>query len=67
MVKRQFKCSLTNTPALMISGEETEKPALISSVVETEWVTFRNLLAKKPEEDMLLQTNKLLTNGNTSY
>ena len=31
-------------------------------MVETEWVTFRNLLAKKPEEDMLPQLEELLTN-----
>ena len=37
-----------NKPALTVSGEETEKTALISSEVETKWVKFRNLLTKKP-------------------
>ena len=31
-------------------------------MVEIEWVTFRNLLAKKPAEDMLSQVKELLTN-----
>ena len=65
MVRSQIEVLLDyygkNKPVLTVSGEETEKTALISSEVETEWVTFRNLLAKKPKEGMTSQL-ELITN-----
>ena len=37
------------------------KSALIHSEVPTEWIAFRNLLAKKPKDDTALQlTNEML-------
>jgi len=41
----------TIVSARMISGEEMKTTF---SEVETEWVTYPNFLAKKPEEDMML-------------
>ena len=49
-------------PALTLSGEEAEKSALISYEVQTEWITFQNLLAKKPKESMASQLKELITN-----
>ena len=49
-------------PALTLNNEETMKPALIHSEVRTEWIAFRNLLAKKPKDDTALQLKDLITN-----
>ena len=49
-------------PAQTVLGEETVKPALISPDVQTEWRTFRSLLAKMPEDDTASQLKELVTN-----
>ena len=49
-------------PALTLNNEETMKSALIHSEVHTEWIAFRNLLAKKPKDDTALQLKDLITN-----
>ena len=38
------------------------KTAIISPEVHTEWITFRTLLAKKPEDSIALQLKELITN-----
>ena len=43
------KCTLT------LNDEETVKTAAISPELHTEWITFRTLLAKKPEDSIALQ------------
>ena len=43
-------------------NEETLKTAVISPKVHTEWITFRTLLAKKPEDSIALQLKELITN-----
>ena len=40
--------------ALTWNDEETVKTAVISPEVHTEWITFRTLLAKKPENSIAL-------------
>ena len=48
--------------ALTLNDEETVKTAVISPQVHTEWITFRTLLAKKPEDSIALQLIELITN-----
>ena len=48
--------------AFNLNDEETVKTAVISSEVHTEWITFRTLLAKKPEDSIALQLKELITN-----
>ena len=48
--------------ALTLNDEETVKTAVISPEVHTEWITFRTLLAKKPEDSIALQLKELITN-----
>ena len=48
--------------ALSLNDEETVKTAVISPEVHTEWITFRTLLAKKPEDSIALQFKELITN-----
>ena len=40
--------------ALTLNDEETVEMAVISPEVHTEWITFRTLLAKKPEDSIAL-------------
>ena len=42
-------------PACTLNEEETVKSAMITPDIRTEWITFRTLLAKKPEESMATQ------------
>ena len=48
--------------ALTLNDEETVKSLVISPEVHTEWITFRTLLAKKPEDSIALQLKELITN-----
>ena len=48
--------------ALTLNGEETVETAVISPEVHTEWITFRTLLAKKPEDSIALQLKASITN-----
>ena len=48
--------------ALTLNDEETVKTAVISPEVHTEWITFRTLLAKKPEDSIAFQLQVLITN-----
>ena len=48
--------------ALTPSDEETVKTVVVSPNVHTEWITFRTLLAKKPEDSIALQLKELITN-----
>ena len=48
--------------ALTLNDKETVKTAVISPEVHTEWITFRTLLAKKPEDSIALQLKELITN-----
>ena len=48
--------------ALSLNEEETVKTAVIFPEVHTEWITFRTLLAKKPEDSIALQLKELITN-----
>ena len=45
-----------------LQGEETVKEAMISPDITTEWKTFRQFMAKQPEESMKLQLKELATN-----
>ena len=49
--------------ALTLNDEETEtvRTAVISPKVHLEWITFRTLLAKKPEDSIALQLKELIT------
>ena len=49
--------------ALTLNDDETEtvRTAVISSEVHSEWITFRTLLAKKPEDSIALQLKELIT------
>ncbi len=38
------------------------KTAVMSPEVNSEWITFRTLLAKKPEDSIALQLKELITN-----
>ena len=49
-------------PACTLNEEETVKSAMITPDIRTEWITFRTLLAKKPEESMATQLQQLITN-----
>lgn len=49
-------------PALTLNEEETMKLAIITPEVHSEWMTFRTLLAKKPEESTTQQLKELITN-----
>ena len=42
--------------------EETIKTAVISPEMHTEWITFRTLQAKKPEDNIALQIKEFITN-----
>ena len=48
--------------ALSLNDEETVKTAVIFPEVHTEWITFRTLLAKKPEDSIALQLKELIAN-----
>ena len=48
--------------ALTLNDEETLKTTVISPEVHTEWIPFRALLAKKPEDSIALQLKELITN-----
>ena len=48
--------------ALILNDEETVKTAVISPEVHTQWITFRTLLAKKPEDSIALQLKELVPN-----
>ena len=48
--------------ALILNDEETVKTAVISPEVHREWITFRTLLAKTPEDSIALQLKELITN-----
>ena len=39
--------------ALTLNDEETVKTAVISPEMHTEWITFRTLLAKNPEDSIV--------------
>jgi len=60
-IETLFDHYMKNKPARTTSGEEIKKK--IFSEVETECVAYRNLLAKKPEEDMMLSQLKELINN----
>ena len=47
---------------LTLNDEETVKTTVISSEVQTEWVTFHTWLAKKPKDSIALQLKELITN-----
>ena len=53
--------------ALTLNDEETVKTAVISPKVHTEWITFRTLLAKKPEDSIALQLKRAHHKCNASY
>ena len=48
--------------ALALNDEETVMTAVISPQVHTEWIIFRTLLAKKPEDSIALQLKELIRN-----
>ena len=65
MERSQLRFCLTTAGkivALTLNDEETAKTAVISPAVHTEWITFRTLLAKKPEDSIALQLKELITN-----
>ena len=45
-----------------VDGEETEKKAIVSSEIRTEWKTYRSLLMKKPQDNTESQMKELITN-----
>lgn len=49
-------------PAKTIEGEETVREAMVSSDITTEWKTYRQYMAKQPEENMKLQLKQLASN-----
>ena len=59
----RFCSTITEKISLLftMSDEETVKTAVISPEVHIEWITFRTLLAKKPEDSIALQ-HELITN-----
>ena len=48
--------------ALTLNVEQTVKAAVISPEVHTEWIAFRTLLTKKPEDSIALHLKELITN-----
>ena len=48
--------------ALTLNDKETLKTAVISPEMHTEWITFRTILAKKPEDIIALQLKEIFTN-----
>lgn len=54
----------TEMPAETVQGDEYTKQPVIptSPEIHTEWKTFRNYMARKPEEDMKAQLKELASN-----
>ena len=44
-----------------LDGEEYDKEALITTEVRAEWTTFRNYIAKQPQQDMASHLKNLVT------
>ena len=49
-------------PAKSLEGTKFEKAAIVSSDLNTEWKTYRQLLIKQPNDDISMQLKELLTN-----
>ena len=49
-------------PAVTLLGEPTNKEAVITSDIITEWKTYRQLLVNKPEDSMKTQLKELVCN-----
>ena len=49
-------------PAETIEGEETVREPVVSSDITNEWKTYRQYMAKQPEENMKLQLKQLTSN-----
>ena len=48
-------------PAQTLLGQPTNREAIISSDITTEWKTYRQLLINKPEENMKVQLKELVS------
>jgi len=55
--KEGEKCSQS------VEGEEFTLPALVSSDIHTEWMTFRRYITTQPEEDIMKLLMELATNS----
>ena len=49
-------------PAETLLGEPTNKEAIITSDITTEWKTYRQLLVNKPEDNIKLQLKEIASN-----
>ena len=49
-------------PAETLQGNSTNREAIITSDITTEWKTYRQLLVNKPEKDMKAQLKELASN-----
>lgn len=49
--------------AISIEGEDFVVPALVSSDIQTEWMTFRRYITKQPKEDTTKLLKELATNS----
>ena len=49
-------------PAETLLGEPTNKEAIITSDITTEWKTYRQLIVNKPEDNMKLQLKEIASN-----
>ena len=52
----------TEKPAETLLGEPTNREAVITSDITTEWKTYRQLLVNKPENNMKSQLKELVCN-----